>query len=166
MGFEAFRVELRGGPSTYRDVDEAVRQLPNARPDQQSLPMKGSAYYLIRDRSHVFEVEVMDGPVRVSCRFTLCHPASVDGAFLGLVRELMSRLGMEATICDDVQPSHSRSYALAQFADFAATARHYIAARRAEWVAAFGDQPLAATTNEVYERVIMPRCQSGVGKSA
>jgi hypothetical protein len=166
MGFETFRVELRGGQATYREVDEAVQQFPHARPDRQSLPMKGSAYYLIEDGLHVLEVEVVDVPVKVSCRFTLCHPESVDLVFLGVLRGLMGRLGMEAKICDDVPPVHSRSYSLPEFADFAAVTRHTIAARRAEWIAAFGHEPLAATTNEVYERVILPRCQPGVGQPA
>jgi hypothetical protein len=166
MGFETFRVELRGGPATYREVNEAVQQLPHARPDQQSLPMKGSAYYLIEDGLHVLEVEVMDAPVKMSCRFTLCHPASVDLVFLGVLRGLMGRLGMEAKIRDAVHPAHSRSYSPPEFADFAAITRHYVAARRAEWIAAFGHEALAATTNEVYERVILPRCQPGVGQPA
>jgi hypothetical protein len=108
----------------------------------------------------------MDAPVKVSCRFTLCQPASVDVVFLGVVRELMGRLGMNATICDNVHQTHSRSFSLAEFPDFLAVARHYINARAAEWIAAFGKETLAATTNEVYERIILPRCQPLVEQPA
>jgi hypothetical protein len=162
MGFEAFRVELRGGKAPFAEADEAVRKLPHVKPDQDSVPMKGSTFYVVDDGQHAIEVEVMDSPVRLSCRFTLCHPPSVDLAFLGLVQELMLRLGMEVKICDDVQPAHSRSFSLADFPDFLAITRHYIAARRAEWIAAFGNQPMAATTNEVYQRIILPQCQPGL----
>ena len=43
MGFETFRVELRGGPAGYPEVDEAIRRIPHARPDPHSLPLEGSA---------------------------------------------------------------------------------------------------------------------------
>jgi hypothetical protein len=164
MGFEAFRVELRGGRAKYREADEAVRKFPHVRPDQDSVPMRGSTFYVIDDGRHVIEVELMDSPVRLSCRFTLCHPPSVDSVFLGLVREVMARLGMEAKICDDVRPEHSGSFSLNEFTEFSAITSRYVAARRAEWVAAFGDEPMAATTNEVYRRIILPRCQPGIGQ--
>lgn len=165
MGFEAFRVELRGGKATFRDADDAVGQLPHMRPDQDAAPMKGSTFHVMKDGQHAIEVEVMDSPVRLSCRFTLCNPPSVDLAFLGLVRDLMLRLGMEAKICDDVQPAHARAFALAEFHDFQSVTRHYIAARRKEWIAAFGDKPMAATMNEVYQRIILPQCQPGIEQS-
>jgi hypothetical protein len=162
VGFEAFRVELRGGRATYGEVDEAVRRLPHIEPDRHSVPTQGSTFYVMDEGQHAIELELMDSPVRLSCRFTLCHPPSVDAVFLGLVRELMIRLGMGAKICDDVRPEHSRAFSLNEFAEFSAITSRYIAARRAEWIAAFGDQPLAATTNEVYQRIILPRCQPGI----
>jgi hypothetical protein len=161
VGFESFRVELGGGPAKYGDADEAIRQSPHVKPDTASFPMQGSTYYLIDDGQHVIEVELMDSPVHISCRFTLCHPPSVDLAFLGLVRDLMLRLGMQVRICDDVRAEHAQSFTLANFGDFASVTSGYIAARRAEWIAAFGNEPMSATTNEVCQRVILPRCQPG-----
>jgi hypothetical protein len=69
---------------------------------------------------------------------------------------------MEARICDDVCPEDSGSFALHEFTEFSSVATRRIAARRAEWVAAFGPAPLAATTNEVYQRIILPRCQPAI----
>jgi hypothetical protein len=111
------------------------------------------------DGQHLLEVELLDAPVRLSCRFTLCHPPSVDAAFLGFVRELMVNLGMEAKICDDVRPEHAQAFSLDRYAEFSAVTSGYLAARRAEWITAFGTKQLAATTNEVYERIILPQCQ-------
>jgi hypothetical protein len=166
MGFEHFRVQLSGGRATYREADEAVRQLPHAHFDQHSVPVKRSTFYVIDDGQHVFEVELMDLPVRLSCRFTLCHPPSVDAGFLALARELMARLKMQATICDDVQPEHSRSFSLNEFEEFSAIASRYIAARREEWIAAFGDITMAGTTTDAYQQIILPRCQPVMGQPA
>lgn len=158
MGFESFRVELRGGPATHARADGAVRLLPGAETDHGSIPAAGSTFYTIADGRHVIEVEVADRPPRVSLRFTLCHPPTVDAVFLGLARDLMARLGMDARVCDDVPPEHAGPYPAARFADFAEVASRAIRARRAEWVAQFGPDEFPATTPEVYERVILPRC--------
>lgn len=159
MGFESFRVELRGGAATYRETEETIRKFPHVKLDQQSLPIKGSTYYIVGDGQHVIEVELRDVPVRLSCRFTLCHPPSVDSVLLHLLHDLMLRFGMEAKICDDVRPEHRHWFSLAHYAEFSSVILHYIAARRTEWIAAFGAEQLAATTNEVHERIILPRCQ-------
>jgi hypothetical protein len=82
----------------------------------------------------------------------------VDLAFLNFMRELMVKLGMEAKIRDDVQPARSGPYSVDKFPEFAATSRHYIALRRAEWVLGFGDQQLAASTIEACRQIILPRC--------
>jgi hypothetical protein len=165
MGFEAFRVELRGGRARHEEAAAAIQRLSGIKPDPHSIPLKGSTFYAVDDGRHVIEIELMDLPVRISCRFTLCHPPSVDAAFLGILRELMSRLGMEAVIRDDVRPEHSRSFPLAEFDDFSDSCSRYIADRRAEWIAAFGDEQFAAGTNEVYQRIILPHCQPGIERS-
>jgi hypothetical protein len=86
----------------------------------------------------------------------------VDSAFLDLVRDLMMRLGMEAKICDDVHPKNAHLFSLGDFAEFSALALGCIAVRRTEWSAAFGGEPMAATTNDVYREIILPRCQPPV----
>jgi len=160
MGFEHFRVQLRGGKASYHEVEAAVRQLPNTRPDHEATLVPGSAYYCIADGQHVIELELTDSPVRLSCRFTLCHPPSVDTVFLGLVRDLVDRFGMEARVCDDVRPEHDRAFSLAEFPEFAEVVSCAIPDRRAEWIGAFGGELIGASTREVYQRVILPPCQS------
>jgi hypothetical protein len=162
MGFESFRIELRGGRASYREVDETVGGLPHVRLDPDAVLTPGSTCYLRDDGRHVIEVELLDRPLRLSCRFTLCHPSSVDSSFLDFVRDLMVRLGMQAKICDEVRPEHSGSFSSREFTEFSAITAHYIAVRRAEWGTAFGTAPLAATTNEVYQRIILPQCQPGI----
>lgn len=159
MGFESFRVELRGGWANCLEANETIRNQPHVRRDEQSLPTKGSTYFVIDDGRHVIEVEVKDAPVRISCRFALCHPPSVDSVFLDLVRQLMLQLGMETWICDEVQPEDAHPFSLTQYAEFSSATLRSIAARRTEWIAAFGMEQMAATTNQVYERIILPRCQ-------
>src|ERR1700722_236941 len=103
MGFESFRVDLREGTVSYAEAEEMIRQHPHVRPDRDAVPLQGSTCYVMDDGAHAIELELMDAPVHMSCRFTLCHPPSVDAAFLDLVRQLMDRLGLKANICDVVR---------------------------------------------------------------
>ncbi len=163
MGFESFRVELCGAAADYAQVDEFVRQLPGAKRDSEAIASHGSTFYTWEDGLHVIEAEVMACPVKVSCRFTMCHPPSVDSAFLTLVRELMARLGMEVRICDDVGPEDAQWFSVDRFPEFAATISGHLAARRAEWIANFGPTVFPAKSHEVYERIIRPRCEPVIG---
>ncbi|OAI46428.1 hypothetical protein AYO44_11395 [Planctomycetaceae bacterium SCGC AG-212-F19] len=164
MGFETFRVELRGGTAPFHEVVEVLQKSPQVRPDPQAVALEASAFFVKDDGRHILELEVMDAPVKLSCRFTLCHPPSVDAAFLGFLREMMVRFGMAAKIGDDVRPEDARSFSLYEFEEFSTIAASYIAARRAEWIGAFGDEPLAATTSQVFQRIILPRCQPGISQ--
>ena len=159
MGFESFRVELRGGTASSTQVDELVRRLPHVKCDHEAIASRGSTFYTLEDGLHIIEVEVVASPLKVSCRFTMCHPPSIDSAFLPLVRELMARLGMEVRICDDVRPEHSQWFALDRFPEFAQIVSRDLATRRAEWLANFGPVQFPAKTHEVYERIIRPRCE-------
>ena len=140
-----------------------IRKLPNIKLDLvHSIPARGSTFYLMEDGFHVVEVELMDSPVRISCRFTLCHPPSIDTAFLAFVHELMSKLGVEAVMKENVRPEHCHAFSLDNFGEFSSIALGYIAQRRAEWIAEFGTEQIPASTIKVHEQIILPRCQSTV----
>jgi hypothetical protein len=165
MGFESFRVELRGGTASYSPADEFIRRLPHSKPDAEAMSSRGSSFYTLEDGSHVIEVEVAAAPVRISCRFTLCHPPSVDSAFLDLVRDLMTHLEMEARVCDDIRPGDLQAFPVTRFSEFADIVLRQVSTRRAEWVANFGPAQFPARTREVFERVILPRCQPVIGST-
>ena len=157
MGFESFQIILRGGSHTPSETAQIIRKMPNVKPDQRFLTT--STYFVVDDGQHVIEVELdNDMPIRVSCRFILSHPPSIDSVFLEFARRLMAKLGMEATICDDVRPEHERLFSLDQFAEFTAAACDYIAASRRFWIAEMGPEQVA-TRKDLYERIILPKCE-------
>ena len=165
MGFESFQLELCGGNGTPQEVDEAIAAMGHVINDDDSAFVSGSNYYLLNDGQHAIEMELVPEPIRLSCRFTLCHPPSVDAAFLELARRFMQMFGMQATICGDVPAEHDHAFSLADFDEFAQAAVGCIAVRRREWQAAFGNRQLAATTAEVHEQIILPLCQGQVEKA-
>jgi hypothetical protein len=163
MGLESFRVELSGGNRTFSEACKAICSLDHVAIDHEALTTPGSAFFLRSDGKHLIELELMDSPMKLSCRFTLCHPSSVDSAFLKFVRELMVVLGMEARVCDDVPPEQSHSFSIDEFEEFSAVALRAIALRRREWIETFGAEQVAVTSSEVFERIILPHCEQSAG---
>lgn len=159
MGFESFRVSLQGGTHTFAEICDHLDSMKHVRIDDQGLCVPPSRYFVMEDGQHVIEIEVSRSPVAISCRFTLCHPPSVDTALLDLLRSLMATLGMTVTIRDDVKPGHTHPFCLADFANFCSIVRQYISLRRAQWAAQFGNQQLAARTREAVQRFVIPRCR-------
>ncbi len=155
MGFESFRVELRGDNKTVDATRNALCRLDHITIDPHNLTPAYSSCFLFRDGTHVIELEVSgDSAPRVSCRFTLAHPPSVDAAFLALVKRLMDLLDMEATVCDRVPPELNHPFGIAAFDEFAAVVSRCISQRRGEWIRAFGTEQLAGTESDVHERII------------
>jgi hypothetical protein len=165
MGFESFRVELNDGPATADEVVEALLSWEHIMKDDDSALTPDSNCFAMNDGQHLIEMELMDSPLTLSCRFTLCHPPSVDAAFLELVRRLMGRLSMKVQVCDEVAPGQAHEFSLDQFDEFTRAVIPSIAARRSEWKAAFGNQEMAATTAEVHERIILPLCRVPIEKA-
>jgi hypothetical protein len=166
MGFESFQVRLEGGQSTQKDVVATLVTLDGVSRDREAEFTPGWPCFLFRDGRHAIEVEVAEGCASISCRFTLCHPPSVDKAFLDLIKRFMERFGMRARICDDVTPEHSNDFALDHFDEFAQATLGYIAARRLEWKSMFGDQQMAATTAEAHEHIISAHYVTSVEKAS
>jgi hypothetical protein len=163
MGFESFGVTLEGGTATADEARNLIDSLEGVSRDEGFTT--GSTYFLQRGVGHAIEMQMMHKPVWVSCRFTLCHPPSVDSAFLALVRQLIEKLKMQVMIRDDVIPEHAEPYSLDRFDEFSAACLHYIALRRREWKQMFGNRQLAATTAEAHQHIILPHCIPGVDKA-
>ena len=162
MGLESFQVTLFNGSTAAQTVINAVRERPGVVPDMDSISLPGSNYFLMRDSKHVIEIEVTNNPVTVSCRFTLCHPPTVDAVFLHLIVGLMTQLEMYVQFADDSDPNSQNVYSLESLAEFRIALQSAIAARRVEWRSVFGSQQFAAQTNEVHERVILAQCVTSI----
>jgi hypothetical protein len=122
--------------------------------------MSGSEYFLVDDGAHKIEIEVTEKWGRISCRFTLCHPPSIEVAFMNLVRNLVERLDMRVRICAD---ESQRWYSTEDLADLAKDMTGFIAKERRAWIAQCGPTQLAATTAEAYEKIVIERSTPVLG---
>lgn len=155
MGLESYRTGLRAGAAGFSDAVDAIRGRPYARPDWGQ-PAADASCFVIDDGRHLVEVEVSAAPVRVSCRFTLCNPPTVDNVFIALLRSLMERFGMEAR---SPQPDGETWFTAARFSEFEAVVRDDIRNQRELWIRDFGPEQLAATTREAFAKFILPKCE-------
>ncbi len=155
MGAESYLVRLSGSGATLADVRAALADLPGVTPDSGMLP--SCEYFVCEYQGGVFEMELSDrSPPVVSVRFTLAHPPTVDATFLALVRQLMTDTGLRVRVLSD---HASAEYDLAHFDHFSAAVLSDIARERRLWIGMFGPETLAASTAEVFERIILPRCE-------
>lgn len=160
MGFESFQVELRSKAHYVRTKD-LIQSLPNVRFDPDNLALPGSTNFVMSDGQHVIEMQIScrDSVTSISCRFMLCHPPTIDREFLELIRKMMEALDASAVNREEIESGHPDSYSLREFAEFRAAVARCIARRRKEWTAEFGEEQLAASSKDVYDKFILPRCQ-------
>ena len=156
MGFESFQVELRGEVQDPGHFNRFIRGLPNVKPDTNAMETSGSDYFIVDDGAHKMELEVTESRGLISCRFTLCHPPSIDAAFVSLIREFVERLRMKVRIC---AVDTSRWYSSEDLPEFVRDVDDCIATERRGWIAQFGPVQLAATTAEAFEKIVLPQCE-------
>jgi hypothetical protein len=160
MGFESFLVQLTDGKKSFPEVDEMFRRLEYVVPDDHYASTERVSYFRFDDGNHVIEFEIRRDPFCISCRFTLCHPPSVDRRFLDIVKLLMQRLGVKATMSDPDEPHRSRQFDFADFATFEPLALRCIDREPRMWIAMMGNETAAATHAQAFERFIMPRVEA------
>jgi hypothetical protein len=157
MGFESFQIILRG-ERTRREAEETLHSLPGVVPDPSGGFLRSSTYFVMNDGPHSIEMEVDDAAgLRISCRFILSHPPTIDVVFIAFVCELMGRLGLEATAVEAPEAEPAWTFRPGECADLTAATMRHIAIRRREWIADMGTDH-AINRKELYERIILPRC--------
>ena len=114
MGMECYLLRLEGSNSMDHMESDLIR-LRRMEPDSSyKTGSRGERYFVFRDGEHVIELElhpVSGGRVtKVSMRFALCHPDSVDRVFVEIAAGLMTRRNLSATICEDLPSGTQRDY--------------------------------------------------------
>lgn len=161
MGFEVFRVELRGGAPVAR-VRDAILALPGVAIDPDGGYLSGE-YFRLSDGRHVIELYLSDLPQHpLSVRFPLALPPTVDAAFLEVICHLVTQTGMRVRVLADVPMEFADGFSLADFDRFVAVVSERIARERRGWVAMFGWQPFSGSTADAFRDIILPRCEPAV----
>jgi hypothetical protein len=156
MGFESFLVRLTDGNTSFPDVEEMFCHLDCVVPDNHYPSTESVSYFRFDDGNHVIEFEIRKEPFCISCRFALCHPSSVDHRFLEMIKLLMQRLGVKASIYDPDDPHRTRQFDIGEFAAFESLTLRCIDRERHMWIAMVGNETAAVTNAQAFERFILP----------
>lgn len=152
LSAECFRVDLLGSRPT-----DAVACLAGLESVTSTQAVHGHAF-IYKDGCHVLELLVQpdrSGQALISVRFALCHPSSVDDAFVQLVARIAGELGMIIQICEDVPAGHADEFDPSAFVAFRAAVLSSIRSRRNWWIASFGSTTAALTSDEAIQRFIL-----------
>jgi hypothetical protein len=118
---------------------------------------------VFRDGKHVVEFEVLSArgraPARVSMRFTLCHPDSVDRVFLEIATNLMTRQSLSASICEDLPDGTPRDYSQHEIGAFRVWCLWSIDHARRQWQRQFGPERIAVSTAAAWKHFLFDRFQ-------
>jgi len=154
MGVESFQiVALTAAPgSDVRAWLMSQRLLPSVHAD--TCPDT----FIATDSRHVVEAEVRaDGvKTRVSIRFALCHPATVDDLLLEFVRRLAEFTHGRIVVAERVPGGFPDKFKYDELGSaFACVLRGAISEKRGLWRQNFGEEEAAVTTAEALRRFLL-----------
>lgn len=156
MGAEDFQVGLM---SDALDIEHATAYLETF--DDISVIRKKTEelFFEYRKGGHVIEVELSRPKLRIatriSCRFSLCHPDSVDEVFADFVVDLAQGLSLPIEILEDVPAGEPYRFLPADLNGFRDALKKSIATKRDYWIKDFGDVKASLTCREAVQRFIL-----------
>jgi hypothetical protein len=159
MGAEDFLVVVEGESSDFAKVRHILSAILGAQEVPETEGLVGETHFLYEDGQHKIEIEVSEEPstgsIRLSCRFSLCHPESVIPVFGKLVKNIAGRMGLPVKIADEVPEGDSDSFFPPKFPRFDDILPRAIAMKRRYWVADFGAERASLTCSEAVRRFIL-----------
>jgi hypothetical protein len=156
VGAEEFQVTLKSQLSRER-ITQWLRKDGSFR----ELHLLGAQreHFMCEDDLHIIELEISDetGLGRIGIRFALCQVDSADTAYRQLVIRLARELGALVVINDEVEPGDLWEFSPNNLDEIADVLDRAIRAKRALWIADFGDERAKVTCADAVERFIARR---------
>lgn len=156
MGAEETRVLLFPKSAMTREIVNALRatgpwhdaRTPSADPTCENLELD--------DGEHLIEAEVQDMPPRLSLRFALCNPETVDTIFVGLVSRLARMLDAQVRVVGASELA-ACSFSSPDLHGLDSALQQNIEDERKLWQQEFGGETLKATCEEAVVEFILRR---------
>ncbi len=160
MGAEEFQVVLRGDNENLEKIVDKLKEIPHLSVDKETRSLAKEVHFLINDGVHIIEIEVSyikksKGPIRISFRFALCHPHSIDDAFYSLLIGIGKKLNMNIEIIDEVPSGYSYKFNPPHYRGLYTTLKKSIEIKRHYWVQDFGPGIASLTPSDAIIRFII-----------
>ncbi len=157
MGWEAFLVSI-SSDLTHEVVADCLLAIPGVRPQSGSDALPGYRQYVYEDPSHIIELETSSeaaqAGTRISIRFALCQPASIDGIFAEFVADIAQKSKGAVMIAADAHGELAVDFQHTGMDAFAKSAAFYLGQDRAIWRRDFPDVIPRVTCGEAIEILV------------
>ncbi len=161
MGVEDFQTVLicDNDRHDFITIVEAIKSMPKASTDKKSKRLSEEEYFLVEDDDHLIEVEISDNKkkklVKVSCRFALCLPNSIDNIFCKFIREIGQQFKMIIKILDDVPKGFSDIFNPSEYVGLEDSLKKAIQIKRDYWIQDFGSETANLRPSDALRRFVL-----------
>jgi hypothetical protein len=130
-------------------------------PFYQKIPLEYNFEY--SDTKHIIELQVSDylnNKRQLSCRFSLCHPPSIDKRFTEFVKSIAKDLVLEIRIRESCQvKGEGDIFHPPEYNGFDEVLKEVIQIKRKYWIADFGEETAVISCQEALKRFVWPKCK-------
>ncbi len=159
MGAEDFQAILLSDNVQYDKVVETLRCIPNVDIDNESKRLADENYFVIDDGIHIIELEVSSrgkrkGYIKISCRFALCLPRSIDAVFYRLLRKIGKKFEMLIEVLDEVPVGCLDKFNPPDYVGMDHVLKKAIGLKRMYWVQDFGPETASLRTSEALKKFV------------
>ena len=158
MGAEAFQVMLWSAVP-MQNAEQVVGGRAGVHRHTVVNPMSDARYFLYEDSEHVVELLLRpdDEGSRISMRFALCHPDSIEETFARLVLDIATDLHADFAILDTVNDEEPEELDWTQGDTFRQALGPAIRFKRTYWQRAFGVDRARLTCSQAVMELMVNR---------
>ena len=165
MGCESIQI-LSTAPYNSRKIRKYLEAYPNI-----SLDTSNACYndpsefnYIYNDTNHIVELQLMDckpKPPKLSFRFSLCQPSSIDGKFIELTTSIGKDLNLKIRIMESCQVEDDDIiFSPLDYENYNKILQEVIKVKRDYWIAMFGEETAVVTCSEAIMKFLVPKCKN------
>ena len=164
MGCESIQIISKVTDFSVKELCEYIQKCSNVSPVLLNTQMAPSEYnFIYSDTKHVIELQVTDytsGIPQLSCRFSLCHPHSIDKKFIEFTKSIANDLNLKIRIQESCQiKGDDEVFCPPKYDGYEKILQEIIKVKRKYWVADFGDETAIISCQEAIKKYILPKCK-------
>jgi len=160
MGVEDFQVSItyNGKSNEFNELNQYLKSYQNIIADYKTKQISNEHYYIFNDGKYIIEFEVSlreMNLIKISCRFAVCHPASIDSLFEKLIMAIAKKLKAKIEILDETPNGDPYQFFYPNYDNFKKILRKAIEIKRNYWIQDFGPKTLSLKTSDALKKYLL-----------
>ncbi len=163
MGVEDFQVVIKynGKNKEFNETIQFIKSCQNVFVDYDTKQISNEQYYIFDDSKHIIELEISQREaniIKISCRFAVCHPISIDNVFIELIIIIAKKLKSKIEILDETPNGDPYQFFYPEYEKFETVLKKTIEIKRNYWMQDFGSETASLRTSEAIKKYILSKC--------